>query len=261
MPHFVTATSLNFRKADDAADSAVRGRIFLCHPVEILKEPVAGSKFCKVRTVFGGQPEQGFVARSFLREAAGDTREALIARAVKEWHRFERGLGKETVDPFFRFVGEMWRAIGLDLDGKDTDQFWSAACISFIVRHSGPKYGKFKFAAAHARYIHDSIKRRFADDATAPFWGFRLHERKPQLGDIVCKWRENPVDFDDARHRDDFKSHCDIVVQIDTTQNTLLAIGGNVSNSVSVTTYKLSANDFLAPSDGVFALMANRTDA
>jgi hypothetical protein len=261
MTHYVTATTLNFRSAPDETSASRKGALFLCHPVEILAEPTPGSKFCKARTMFDGQLQDGFVARAFLRGAASPSREALIAQAVKEWTRFEHGLGKETVDPFCGFIGQMWKAIGLDLDGRDTDQFWSAAAISYMVRHAGPDYATFKFAAAHARYVHNAIRRRMQNDQSAPFWGFRLHERRPQLGDIVCKWRESPVDFDDAANRDDFRGHCDIVVQIDTTANTLLAIGGNVSNSVSVSTYQLGADDFLAPKDNVFALMANRTDA
>jgi hypothetical protein len=86
-----------------------------------------------------------------------------------------------------------------------------------------------------------------------------LHERRPQLGDLICKWREVPVDFDVARHRDDFKSHCDVVVTID-SERELLAIGGNVNNSVSTTVYRLDPGDFLADRDNVFALLANITE-
>lgn len=261
MTHYVTATSLNFRSAPDETPASRKGALALCHPVEIVAEPEPGSKFCRARTMFRGAVEEGFVSRAHLRSAVSPTRETLIAQAAKQWARFERGLGKETVDPFYRYVGEMWQAIGLNLDGRDTDQYWSAAAISFIVRNSGEEYASFRFAAAHARYIHDAIMRRNEGDQSAPFWGYRLHERRPQLGDIVCKWRESRVDFDDAVHRDDFKSHCDIVVQIDTVANTLLAIGGNVSNSVSVTTYALGGDDFLAAEGNVFALLANRTDA
>ena len=100
---------------------------------------------------------------------------------------------------------------------RDRDAPWSAAAISFMVRKaalSEPRYSQFRFAAAHSQYIHDAIQRREAENTGAPFWGFRLHERKPQLGDIVCRQRITNVNYDFARTRDSFKSHCDIIVQI-----------------------------------------------
>ncbi|WP_114953415.1 DUF2272 domain-containing protein [Sphingosinicella terrae] len=257
--HFVDVEALNFRNAPRATPETKFGTLFLCHPVEIV-EADSGDGFCRVRTRFDGAQTEGFVSRALLRESAGERREALIAQAILQWHRFERGLGKETVDPFFRHVGEMWRAIGIDLDGKDNDQPWSAAAISFMVRHAGKGYEDFRFAAAHARYIHHSIKKREAD-AASPFWGFRLHEHRPRLGDMVCRWRERPIDFETARRRDDYKSHCDIVIKVDSAKNVVLALGGNVRNSVSITRYALGPGDFLADQGGVFAVLANRADA
>jgi hypothetical protein len=145
-----------------------------------------------------------------------EAREGLVAQAISEWLRFEKGLGRETVDPFFKYVGEMWKAIDISLDGKDTDVPWSAAAISFMVGNAGKKfakYKKFRFAPAHSRYIFGSIGRRMNNDETTPFWGMRLFEAQPQLGDIVCKWRETPQTFETAAVSDAYKSHCDIIVR------------------------------------------------
>lgn len=178
--------------------------------------------------------------------------------------RFDRGLGKEHIAPFSGFVGEMWRAIGNNkLDGTDRDVPWSAAAISFMVRHGGNAYKKFRFAPAHSKFIHHAIQARIGQDMTAPFWGFRLNERRPQIGDIVV--RDNPtfapaVTFDVAAGLDSFRSHTDIVVQIDSERQRLLAIGGNVSNSVSISVYDLAPGDFLSNSQHTFALLHNRTD-
>src|SRR4029077_20034920 len=88
---------------------------------------------------------------------------------------------------------------------------WSAAFISFCVRNAG--IIGFMFAAAHARYIHDSIVKKNAGTA-APFWGFRITEQKPSLGDIIAQWRVSKTTYDDAAVRDGFFSHCDIVVEV-----------------------------------------------
>nr|WP_281357727.1 DUF2272 domain-containing protein [Aromatoleum diolicum] len=154
----------------------------------------------------------------------------------------------------------MWRAIGLDLDGKDRDTPWSAAAISFMVRNAAerfPKYAKFKFAASHSRYMHASIVKRNAGDMDVPFWGFRLHEKRPEIGDIVGRWRETPRDFDDAETSDSFKSHTDIIVSVDS--DSVLAIGGNVRQSVSISRYDKTGAGFLAATNGVFMHMVNRT--
>jgi Uncharacterized protein conserved in bacteria (DUF2272)/Bacterial SH3 domain len=259
MKKYVNALSLNIRSAPVVDPANKLGVLFLGQPVEVLGATNQPG-WVQVSADMSGGRIDGFVAEKFLRNPASDTRELLIAACVREWMRFGRGLGKEHVDPFYKFVGEMWRAIGINLDGRDRDVPWSAAAISFMARNAGPAYSRFKFAAAHARYIHQSIAKRDANDVETPFWGFRLHERRPQLGDLVCRWREVEVDYEAARLRDDFKSHCDIVVRIDSEKNEVLAIGGNVSQSVSTTTYKLTAGDFLADSDSVFALLANIAD-
>ena len=92
------------------------------------------------------------------------------------------------------------------------------------------------FATAHARYIHDAINQRLGG-TQSPFWGYRLEEEKPQLGDMVCAWREVRTDFDYAADHRSFKSHCDIIVEIKKTG--VKAVGGNVSNSMAIKNFQL----------------------
>jgi hypothetical protein len=206
-----------------------------------------------VSTQVGGATVTGVVAERRLRDPVSDPKEQLMSAAVAEWLRFEMGTGQEHVDPFFKFVGEMWQSIGLDLDGKDRDTPWSAAFISFCVRKAG--ITGFKFAAAHSRYIHDAIVKRFANQA-APFWGFRITEQPPRLGDMVCQWRKNRKTFDDARVEDAFFSHCDIVVEVGDTF--VRALGGNNTDTVGFKKYNLNANGFLKDEKNVFAVLHNR---
>ncbi len=147
----------------------------------------------------------------------------------------------------------MWQALGMDLDGKDRDQPWSAAFISFVVRNAG--YQGFRFAAAHARYIHNAIVNQQQGAVAAPFWGFRLTEHRPKLGDLVCQWREIPRTFAEAAEKDSFKSHCDVVVELNDTF--VRAIGGNVKQSVAMKTFSLNAGGFLKNANRVFAILRN----
>jgi hypothetical protein len=254
----VDTEALNLRSEPDISPETRLGILHLCQPVDVL-EQTESPGWVRVSAELDGRTQEGVVSGRFLRAPASDAREALIAQAIREWLRFEKGLGREFNDPFAGYVGEMWQAIGMSLDGRDRDVPWSAAAISFMVRHAArsfSRYQNFRFAAAHARYIHDSIVRRQANDATAPFWGFRLHERRPELGDLVCRWRETERDFDDAAVSDTFKSHCDIIVRI--TADEVFAIGGNVNHSVGITRYDKTPSGFLAGSNNVFAHLVNR---
>lgn len=261
---FVDIEALNFRSTPDS--STLNNRIGILHLGQLVEEigPATKPGWLEIQAEVDGNSKSGVIKAeidglSALREPVSAEKEALVAQAIKEWVRFEKGQGLEFTDPFFKFVGEMWKAIGMDLDGKDRDVPWSAAAISFMVRHAGesaPKYKNFKFASSHGRYMHDSIIKRNANNSSAPFWGFRLHERHPGIGDLVGKWRETPRDYDDAAQRDDFKSHSDIIVSV--RPDYVLAIGGNVAQSVNITKYEKTGAGFLAAKDNVFIHMVNQ---
>jgi hypothetical protein len=259
----VNVKALNLRSTPSASSPAnVLRTLPLGQPVELIGDQQSG--WWPVQLPDGS--ERGFVkalvddsngiGTSSLRVPVEAAREALVGEAVRQWERFKFGQGKEAIDPFFKMVGEMWAAIKLPHDGRD-DIPWSAAAISFMVReaaasHTG--YKQFKFAASHSKYVHDAISK--AGQAGAPFHGFRLFEHKPQLGDLVARSREGAISFEQAAASDAFKSHTDIIVAIHA--DAVLAIGGNVSNSVSVTRYEKTDSGHLSDAGGVFALLVNK---
>jgi hypothetical protein len=247
----VASTTLNLRSEPGVKPGTIIATLGWSQPVDVLADAaVPGWK--QVKAGVNGDATVGFASGKLLRAPASPEREALLAEAVTQWIRFDRGKGRESVPPYSGFVGEMWQAIGMDLDGKDAGVPWSAAFISFVVRRAG--YVGFRFAAAHSRYIHDSIVKREQGQASQ-FWGFRLHEHKPQLGDMVCRWRGKKITYDDAARQGSFTSHCDIVVGVG--DDHVATIGGNVANSVSVTRYRLDANGNLDSSGNVFAVRRN----
>ena len=252
----VIPKGLNIRSEARVADHTLITTLPLAHPVEALESGIAGS-WARVRTLVRGEEINGFVAERFLREPLPNAKEVLIAEAVKEWLRFRRGAGKETQAPYFSFVGEMWQALGRNLDGRDTSFFWSAAFISFIVKKAGPAYQGFQFSARHSTYIHDAIVKRESGES-APFWGHRLEEYAPKLGDMVAQWRETPRTYEQAREQNVFPSHVDVVVRLTATH--AVTIGGNVSNSVSMKeqTYELDDNGFLKSDARTFSVLENR---
>ena len=265
----VNVEALNLRSSPGpATPETFKFRLHLGQPVDVsgneqggwlpVSVPLAGgSKTGFVKAMLPPGPSTGGSDLPSLRTPAAQSREALVEAAVAEWVRFKVGQGKESEDPFFRFVGEMWQAIQLPLDGRDIDVPWSAAAISFMVRKAAaqaPKYNGFVFAQNHSRYINDAIKR--SGKAAAPFWGVRLHEQLPQVGDLIARSREQPVTFEQASVSNAFKSHTDVVVSI--RPDEVLALGGNVADSVSITRYAKTPAGFLQGSGGVFALLVNR---
>ncbi|WP_009629872.1 DUF2272 domain-containing protein [Synechocystis sp. PCC 7509] len=117
------------------------------------------------------------------------------------------------------------------------------------------RYNDFKFAPAHSTYVYDAVDKRKSNVTTAPFWGFKINDHKPQLGDLVCRWRENPITSIDALPSGGFKSHCDIVVEIRDTE--VRTLGGNVNQSVSIAAYPLNASGFLRPVNNVYGVLRN----
>ena len=248
----VKTDGLNLRTEPRAVPETRIVSLPLAHPVTVLGD-AEREGWKEIEVEIEGAVRRGVVAGRFLRESESEPKERLLAEAIEEWIRFERGDGREHHAPFFEHVGEMWRSLGMSLDGKDRDVPWSAAFISFVVRNAG--YHGFRFAAAHARYIHQSIVARLEQDAAPPFWGFRLSEHRPRLGDLVCQWRFDRRAFDDAITSDAFKSHCDIVVEVRDTF--VRAIGGNVSQSVAMKTFSLDDDGLLKDANRVFAVLRN----
>ncbi|MDQ3799481.1 MAG: DUF2272 domain-containing protein [Acidobacteriota bacterium] len=246
----VSAAGLNLRSAPVTEPDNIILVLPRGHEVEALDEP-GNQTFRAVETIVDGTLVRGFASARFLRDAMSPLRERLIAEALSEWNRFNRGAGQEHVSPFYRRVGDYWRAININLDGRNRTQPWSAAFISFIARRAG--YNDFVFSDSHDKYILDAKRKRFAGEADAPFWLFRLNEHKPQPGDIICQWRLRVRTFDDLP--EDFTSHCDVVVEVN--EGIAKAIGGNVSHSVSRTDFSLNDQGFLRPQRNVFAVMRN----
>lgn len=139
---------------------------------------------------------------------------------------------KETDEPQWRRVGVYWRdGVYLPWTGKDTQEAWSAAFISWVMREAGLG-PRFVYSDWHAHYINRAIEARRQRDPYYSFWGYRLEERAPQVGDLVCYARADGIDFD---HRPEtYPSHADLVVAV--RPGEIDVIGGNVQDSVTLKT-------------------------
>ncbi|EIY5159239.1 TPA: DUF2272 domain-containing protein [Klebsiella variicola] len=212
--------------------------------------------------------DKGVVFGKYLREPASTQVEVLIQAAIAEWRRFDKGKGDEKQAPFYRYVREMWAAIGQPYDGRSRDANgedvpWSAAFISWVVRQAGKKYENFMFSASHSVFVNNAIKARYTQQENKPFWGYAINEQKPALGDIIQRNRQgNKFTFYYAENHASYNSHSDIVVEA--RDSVVRVMGGNVGNTVSfgvsLQEYELDSNGFIKDGQGVIALLKNRAD-
>lgn len=112
------------------------------------------------------------------------------------------------------------------------NEAWSAAFISKMFKDAGAG-DLFPYSASHSTYITKSIQNRKQNNAN-PFRGYKPDEVPVEVGDLVCYARQSGVGYDTTGS---YKSHCDIVTKIE--DNNAATVGGNVSDSVTITNVKL----------------------
>ncbi|HEX6740934.1 MAG TPA: DUF2272 domain-containing protein [Sphingomicrobium sp.] len=257
---FVTTDGLRLR---DAPNGTIKRDLTIGEPVSELGAATDGWRHIRAGS------DEGYAFGKYLRSPERPEVEGLIRATLDEWLRFDKGRADERADPYCQYIRTMWAAIGEPYDGRSRypngeEVPWSAAFISWVVRRAGPAYANFKFASAHSVFVNNAIKARVTSRTDKPFWGYRIAEEKPALGDIIQRNRAgNAFSFSFAENHVDYASHSDIVVEI--TPDVARVIGGNVQDTVSfgrsVQEYDLDEDGFIKPGQGVIALLKNRTGA
>jgi hypothetical protein len=224
------------------------------------------------------QPDNTVDVKGASREAKEPTRLTDFAAEVvrlceQEWSYFGKQeyrsdgvctrVGKKEADgQWSDRISEYW-SFGVKLTGvtgKNTDQYWSAAFISWIMRTARNDETTFRYSSQHSVYIAHSIRQRLSG-TEAGFWGHRLSEHKPKPGDLLCYSRTTDVDYD-HQMGGDYPGHCDIVVEVQ--PDCVWVIGGNVGNSVSKRPVALNSTGYfeegMVYGEYLFAVMECRVD-
>jgi hypothetical protein len=216
----------------------------------------------------------GHVSDTNLAPVQSEGAALLVKAAAHYWEAFDRGRGKEYDTGAGRsppgrnykaMVLAMWDALHGGRPPNDNTSHpgwpWSAAGMSAFVRRAGEGggYDAFRYSNGHHAYIKHSVRMREGGDASGPFWGFRLTEHKPRIGDLVVRWRGGVRTYEAVRTimntSTTFKSHTDVVCEI--RSGYLWALGANNSDSVSRVKYLLDGNGFVKLTGDRFMIMKN----
>jgi hypothetical protein len=178
----------------------------------------------------------------------------LATIAKQELARWQNGTKDET-DPSMTAVLKDYYKTGVKKTVSDTDlrsktwhrsNPWSAVFISWVLRTGGAG-PYFKYSSAHWRYIADAKEKRENGDFDSVYWAYRITERSPQLGDLLCNiWGDSRLTYDTVQNGG--HTHCDMVTEV--YSDKVVAIGGNVGGkkdgsfggSVAKKTFYLNAN-------------------
>jgi hypothetical protein len=126
-----------------------------------------------------------------------------------------------------------WNAEG---SGARWRHAWSAAFISWVMCESGlAEPAQFRRAIAHHTYIDQAIRATDGLDNSAVFTAYDPGQAAIEPGDLLCRGsRPNYRSLAERRTQlgDGARTHCDIVVKVDTEAPSIMVIGGNVRGSV-----------------------------
>ena len=184
--------------------------------------------------------------KNFLAKTPFRRRSVRIAK--KELDRWNKR--KETSSETLPYLQEYWRTLGWKDDQWSTGTAWSGAFISYVMKKARATKEDFTFSARHSVYIQKAIENK--QNKRKGFKGYKLDEKKVELGDLVCYSRQGGVGYDT---KGEYISHCDIVVAID--GDNALAVGGNVSNSVTESKIPL-ANGFVKEGNRRFVVIKTK---
>lgn len=151
--------------------------------------------------------------------------------AEEEYKAWGNGAIKEGDSRTMERLRSYWKE-GAEIttwsDQKMINEAWSAAFVSYAYVKANPDT-KLKRSASHSVYIRDAVSNR-KNNAKDGFFGYKINEVDVKVGDLVCYPRQSGVTYDSSGN---YASHCDIVTKVE--KDNARTIGGNVSNSVTVT--------------------------
>ena len=139
---------------------------------------------------------------------------------------------------------QSWDARGAGSRWRDP---WSAAFISWVMCESGlGDNRRFRRAIAHHSYIDQAIRARNDNESLSAYVAYDSGELAIQPGDMLCRGMRPNYQSLAARESQmgvGARTHCDIVVKLDSENNQIMLIGGNVRGWVRLKLLPADIND------------------
>lgn len=143
------------------------------------------------------------------------------------------------------YLLDYWKSVGFNftpqqMQSKDVQSAypWSSAFISFLFLKAGAN-SRFPYSSSHSGYFQQAKANR--NNKNASLRGFRINEYAPKVGDIVVYSRKDGAGYDTNGY---FPAHGELVIE--KGKNYIKAIGGNVSNTVKISTYMTDQKGMLS---------------
>lgn len=185
-----------------------------------------------------------------IKAANKQKKKKLADIALAEYQRWDYGKTHESAPHMQPVLSSYWAAAGARDQGYGAA--WSAATISKFFMDWGAG-AKFPYSSRHSDYIREAVKNRQSGLKKGGLVGYGPGEYSPKIGDLICYPRQSGIDLFTDR---DYASHCDLVVDVDKKAGKVIAIGGNVSNSVTDSTYNINRSGMVTDSK-VHAVLKN----
>ena len=163
-----------------------------------------------------------------------------VAGIAQDQHTMFGGMDEDT-PKLSAQIKKYWTTLQLPFPGVSTA--WASVFISFCVQQAGATSSEFKFAAAHAVFVHEAIQN--ARSSSGVFRAFPISAEAANIGDIIQNNRsKGTVDYRFAENNTDYISHSVIVIQrgVDSVGKFALVVGGNEGDSIRKTTLRLNSD-------------------
>ena len=178
-------------------------------------------------------------AESFNRRARGSRRRWSLLQPTDIVRVARTIAGYWAVTPEGAWIienqNQRWNRSGVETRWRTP---WSAAFVSWVMCESGlSEPAQFRRAVAHHSYIDQAIRARDGNISSAAFTAHDVGETSISPGDLLCSGRRPTYRSVAERRRqmgEGARTHCDVVVALDTARNRILAIGGNVRATVGL---------------------------
>lgn len=148
---------------------------------------------------------------------------------------------------YWKSVGKYFTADQMMRSDVQASWPWSSAFISYVFWKAGAKE-QFPYSASHTTYFQFAKANR--DNAQASLRGFRINEYKPKVGDLVVFSNERGKGYHTSGW---FRSHGEIVTKVG--KGFIEAIGGNVSNTVKLSTYTTDGQGYITKRERDFFMV------